>query len=53
VNTPILVHNTCGGGLEFLRGDQLGSFKPLHGTDPEKMAEMRNWSNEDLINSIK
>lgn len=47
-NTPVLVHN-CGTSVDDLR-----NAKPIegHGIDPDKAADMRNWSDDDLLASF-
>ncbi|MET3987769.1 PA14 domain-containing protein [Streptomyces sp. PvR034] len=43
-----LVHN-CGGAM---RAGDLGSLTPTHGVNADKMADMKSWSNHDLVNSF-
>lgn len=50
-DTPVLVHNTGPFGCGVSGGD-LGNFKPIHGIDPNKAADLQRLSNEDLLRSF-
>ncbi|WP_329109367.1 polymorphic toxin-type HINT domain-containing protein [Micromonospora sp. NBC_01699] len=46
-NTPVLVHN-----CNTMTVDELANAKPIHGIDPDKAADLRTLSDDDLINSF-
>src|SRR5262249_49359143 len=46
-NTPVLVHN-----CNTMTVDELANAKPIHGIDPDKAANLRGLSDEELLNSF-